>query len=212
MEILSEIAEGIIKGNANLVKERVFQALDADVLPLTILKEGLIAGLDVVGENFRKREIFVPNLLLSARAMNMGMKVLEPLLKEDNAPVAGKVVLGTVEGDLHDIGKNLVAFMLRNGGFEVIDLGFDVSKKQFIEAVEQYQPDILAMCALLTSTVAEFAEVIRSLTRAALRDKVKIIVGGAPVSRSLAEKIGADAYIPDAVAAVEVAKNLLRQS
>ncbi|MDR3588866.1 MAG: corrinoid protein [Negativicutes bacterium] len=212
MEILSEIAEGIIKGNANLVKERVFQALDADVLPLTILKEGLIAGLDVVGENFRKREIFVPNLLLSARAMNMGMKVLEPLLKEDNAPVAGKVVLGTVEGDLHDIGKNLVAFMLRNGGFEVIDLGFDVSKEQFIEAVEQYQPDILAMCALLTSTVAEFAEVIRSLTRAALRDKVKIIVGGAPVSRSLAEKIGADAYIPDAVAAVEVAKNLLRQS
>jgi 5-methyltetrahydrofolate--homocysteine methyltransferase len=210
LKVLAEIADGIFRGNANLVKEKVLQALDAEVLPLTILKEGLIPGLNITGESFKNQEIFVPHLLLSVRAINMGIKTLEPLLKREAMPTIGKVVVGTVEGDLHDIGKSLVCFMLKSNNFEVIDIGYDVSKEKFVQAVVEHKPDILAMSALLTTTMPEFAAVIRALVKAGLRNKVKIMVGGAPVSRSFAEKINADAYVPDAVAAVEIARGFIK--
>lgn len=212
MDILAEIADGIIKGSPGLVKEKVEQAMDCGVPALVILREGLIAGLDIVGDNFRRREMFVPNLLLSARAMTMGVKLLEPLLVRDGVPVIGKVVLGTVEGDLHDLGKNLVGFMLKNSGFAVVDLGIDVSKEKFVQAVTEHNPDIVAMSALLTSTMPEFAEVIRALVKAGLRSRVKVIVGGAPVSKGFAERVGADAYVPDAVAAVEIAREIITRA
>jgi len=212
LDILAEIADGIIKGSPGLVKEKVEQAIDRGVPALVILREGLIAGLDIVGDNFRRREMFVPNLLLSARAMTMGVKLLEPLLARDGVPVIGKVVLGTVEGDLHDLGKNLVGFMLKNSGFAVVDLGIDVSKEKFVQAVTEHNPDIVAMSALLTSTMPEFAEVIRALGKAGLRSRVKVIVGGAPVSKGFAERVGADAYVPDAVAAVEIAREIITRA
>lgn len=212
MNFLSEIADGIIRGNANLVKEKVSQALNANVPPLTILREGLILGFNITGESYKKQEIFVPHLLLAVRALNTGMKMIEPLLKKEDTPIIGKVVVGTVEGDLHDIGKSLVCFMLRNDGFEVIDIGYDVTKEKFVQAVAEYKPDILAMSALLTSTMPKFAEVIRALVKAGLRSKVKVMVGGAPISRNFAEKVTADAYVPDAVAAVEIARGFIKKN
>ncbi|MDR3592104.1 MAG: cobalamin-dependent protein [Negativicutes bacterium] len=212
MEILAQIADGIVKGSSGIVKDKVLQALDCGVAPLVILREGLVAGLAVVGDNFKKREMFVPNLLLSARAMTMAIKLLEPLLAKGEVPVIGKVVLGTVEGDLHDIGKNLVGFMLKNSGFEVIDIGIDVRKEKFVQAVAEHNPDILAMAALLTSTMPEFTEVIRALVKAGLRSNVKIMVGGAPVSRWFADRVGADAYATDAADAVEVARSLVART
>lgn len=210
MQLLSQIADGIIHGNANLVKEKVIQALNAEMPPLTILKEGLISGFNITEERYRNLEIFVPHLLLSVRALNMGLKALDPLLKKEETSFIGRVLIGTVEGDLHDIGKSLVCFLLRSNGFEVIDIGYDVGKEKFVQAVAEYKPDILAMSALLTSTMPEFAEVIRALVKAGLRNKVKIMVGGAPVSRSFAEKVNADAYASDAVAAVEISRGFIK--
>jgi 5-methyltetrahydrofolate--homocysteine methyltransferase len=211
MKALLEIAEGIINGNANMVKEKVLEALNAGVQPQAILDQGLIPGLDIVGDKFKKREIFVPNLLLSARAMNIGVKVLEPFLKVDNVPSLGKVVIGTVEGDVHNIGKNLVACMLKNAGFTIVDIGEDVSKEKFVQAIQEHNPDILAMSALLTNTMQEFGEIIKALVKAGLRSKVKVMIGGAPVTLKYSSEIGADAYAVNATAAPELAKTLLKR-
>jgi 5-methyltetrahydrofolate--homocysteine methyltransferase len=210
MKALLEISEGIINGNANMVKEKVLEALNAGVQPQVILAIGLIPGLDIVGEKFKKREIFVPNLLLSARAMNIGVKVLEPFFKVDNVPILGKVVIGTVEGDVHNIGKNLVACMLKNAGFTIVDIGEDVSKEQFVQAIKEHTPDILAMSALLTNTMQEFGEIIKALTRSGLRNKVKVMIGGAPVTLKYSNEIGADAYAVNATVAPKLAKALLK--
>lgn len=210
MKALLEISEGIINGNANMVKEKVLEALNAGVQPQVILAIGLIPGLDIVGEKFKKREIFVPNLLLSARAMNIGVKVLEPFFKVDNVPILGKVVIGTVEGDVHNIGKNLVACMLKNAGFTIVDIGEDVSKEQFVQAIKEHTPDILAMSALLTNTMQEFGEIIKALIRSGLRNKVKVMIGGAPVTLKYSNEIGADAYAVNATVAPKLAKALLK--
>ncbi len=212
MKIFLEISENIINGNANRVKEKVLAALNAGVQPQTILDKGLIPGLDVVGDKFNRREIFVPNLLLSARAMNIGVKVLEPFLKVENVPILGKVVIGTVEGDVHNIGKNLVACMLKNAGFTIVDMGEDVSKEKFIQAIKEHNPDILALSALLTNTMQEFGAIIKALARAGLRNKVKVMIGGAPVTPKYSNEIGADAYAVTAIVAPELAKDLLKKS
>lgn len=209
MKALVEISDGIINGNANIVQAKVTDALSAGLGPQVILDKGLIPGLDIVGEKFSKREIFVPNLLLSARAMNIGVKVLEPYLKVDDVPTIGKVVIGTVEGDVHNLGKNLVVLTLKNAGFEVVDIGEDVSTEKFVQVIQLHNPDILAMSALLSTTKQELGRVINALQKAGLRHKVKIIVGGAPVTSKYAKEIGADAYAVSAIVAPELAKELL---
>jgi len=174
-----------------------------------VLKGGLLAGMDQVGVDFRDGELFVPEVLVAARAMHAGMDVLRPLLAEGDVPLAGKVVVGTVEGDLHDIGKNLVAMMLEGGGFEIVDLGADISPDKFIEAVKMEQPQLIGLSALLTTTMPAMKRTIDALVEAGLREQVKVMVGGAPVTRAFADEIGADGYAPDAASAVELARSLV---
>jgi 5-methyltetrahydrofolate--homocysteine methyltransferase len=174
-----------------------------------ILNDGLIAGMDEVGKDFRAGDLFIPEVLMSAKAMHAGMAVLRPLLAESGALSPAKIVIGTVTGDLHDIGKNLVGMMLEGAGFEIIDLGTDVSPEKFVEAVRAEGADLVGMSALLTTTMPSMKATIEALTEAGLRDRVKVIVGGAPVTASFAEEIGADAYAPDAASAVDTARSLV---
>jgi len=165
--------------------------------------------MSIIGEKFKKNEVYVPEVLIAARAMHAGMDVLKPKLIESGVKNIGKIVMGTVQGDLHDIGKNLVEMMLEGAGFEVIDLGTDVSADKFIEAVKEHQPNIIGMSALLTTTMVNMVEVIKALDVAGLRDKVKIMIGGAPITQNYADQIGADGYSPDAASAVDKAKTFL---
>jgi len=174
-----------------------------------VLKEGLIAAMDHIGHRFKNGEIYIPELLIAARAMHAGLAVLKPILSKSTGILAGKVIMGTVKGDLHDIGKNLVTMMLEGGGFEVVDLGIDVSADKFIEAVHTHQPQAIGISALLTTTIIEMKNTIQAIEKAGLRKKVKIIVGGAPVTDKFAKEIDADGYAPDAASAVEVVKSLL---
>ncbi|AEM79468.1 corrinoid protein [Thermoanaerobacter wiegelii] len=206
MEILKEISEALQVGNAKKVKELVQKALDDGIRPNDILNNGLIEGMSIVGVKFKNNEIYVPEVLIAARAMQAGMDVLKPLLTASGVEPIGKVVIGTVQGDLHDIGKNLVKMMMQGAGFEVIDLGVDVSAEKFIEAVNEYNPNIVAMSALLTTTMIQMKNVIEALKNAGLRDKVKVMVGGAPVTANFAKEIGADGYAKDAAEAAELAK------
>ncbi len=211
MELLQRIGQELQKGNFEQVAKLTQEALDAGIPPAKILKEGLIAGMDVVGERFRKDELYIPEVLMAARAMHAGMGVLRPKLAETGVQLTGKVVLGTVKGDLHDIGKNLVGMMMEGGGFQVIDLGIDVHSEKFVEAVTSHKADILGLSALLTTTMPRMKEVIQSLITAGIRNKVKVMVGGAPLTEKFAKEIGADGYAPDAASAVEMAKSLLRK-
>jgi 5-methyltetrahydrofolate--homocysteine methyltransferase len=209
MDLLQKISEELQKGNFNGVPKLTQEALDAGMPPTKILKEGLIAGMDVVGERFRKNELFIPEVLVAARAMHGGMDVLRPKLAEADIRFTGKMVLGTVKSDLHDIGKNLVGMMMEGAGFQVIDLGIDIPSEKFVEGVKSHQPDLLGLSALLTTTMPKMKEVIQSLVMAGIREKVKVIVGGAPVTEKFAKEIGADGYAPDAGSAVNVAKSLI---
>ena len=202
---LHEISEKLQDGKAKAVKALVQQAIDEGYSAETILKDGLMDGMNVIGIKFRNNEVFVPEVLVAARAMNMGAALLKPLLAEDGVKAAGKVCLGTVHGDLHDIGKNLVRMMLEGKGIEVIDLGTDVPVEDFIRTAVEENCQIICMSALLTTTMPVMAEVIQAAEAAGIRDKVRIMVGGAPVTQSYCDKIGADAYTPDATAAAETA-------
>jgi len=209
MDVLQKIAEELIKGNYPEMPKLVQQALDAKIPPSRILNEGLVAGMDVVGEKFRRDEFFMPEVLIAARAMQAGMDILRPKLVETGVKLAGKVVLGTVKGDLHDIGKNLVGMMLEGSGFQVVDLGIDIPPEKFVDAVRTNQPDVLGLSALLTTTMPKMKETIESLIEAGMRNKVKIMVGGAPVTEKFAKDIGADGYAPDAATAVEKVRELV---
>jgi len=206
MSLINEISEFLQKGRAKNVKNLVQQALDEGMDPKEILNEGLLSGMMTIGEKFKNNEVFVPEVLVAARAMNAGIAVLEPeLVKVGNEPV-GKVVIGTVKGDLHDIGKNLVSMMIKGAGFEIYDIGVDAEADTFIDKAEEVGADIICMSALLTTTMPSMKEVIERLKERGLRDKYIVMVGGAPVNQSFSEQIGADYYTEDATSAAEVAK------
>jgi len=209
MDELKAIAENLIEGEVDKVKELTQQAIDKGIDIERILNEGLIAGMTVVGEQFKKEEIFLPEVLFAARAMKAGMELLEPLLLSSGTEPKGKVVLGTVHGDVHDIGKNLVAVMLKGAGFEVIDLGVDTPPERFVEAAREHGARLIGMSALLGTTMQNMQTTIKALEEAGLKAQVKTMIGGAIVTQSFADKIGADGYAPDAASAVDKAKELL---
>jgi len=203
MTILQEISETLQRGDDDQVGDLVSHAIAAGVPPQDILNGGLIAGMNVIGEQFRIREIFLPDVLLAARAMYAGLDLLKPLLARDGVPSAGKIVIGSVQGDLHDIGKNLVGIMLKGAGFEVIDLGHDVPPARFVDAAVEHGATMIGLSALLTTTMPVMPEVIALLDARGLRSRVRVIVGGAPVSEAWAREIGADGYAYDAANAVD---------
>ncbi|MBN2285869.1 MAG: corrinoid protein, partial [Tissierellales bacterium] len=188
------IAESIIDGNEATAIDAVQELIDQGVDPLTIISDGLMAGMNVVGERFKNGEMFVPEVLMSARAMNSSIDLVKPLINEGDMPNAGTVIIGTVKGDLHDIGKNLVAMMMESAGFKVINIGVDASVEKFIQAVKDNNAKIVAMSAMLTTTMVYMKKVIEALKEAGLKDQVKVMIGGAPVTAKFAEDIGADLY------------------
>ena len=202
---LHEISVQLQAGKAKMVKNLVQQALDEGIPAQQILEEGLLAGMNVVGEKFKSNEIFVPEVLIAARAMNMGASLLKAQLAEDGVTASGKVCIGTVKGDLHDIGKNLVKMMMEGKGLEVIDLGVDVPAEVFVETAMEQGCQVICCSALLTTTMGVMADVVKAATAAGIRDQVKIMIGGAPVTESFCSQIGADAYAPDATSAAEKA-------
>lgn len=199
--------QSLSEGEMEEVKALVQQALDAGESAERVLKEGLIQAMDRVGARFKNGELYIPEVLLAARAMHSGMAILKPILSKSTGTIAGKVLIGTVKGDLHDIGKNLVAMMIEGGGFDVIDLGIDVPASRFVEAVKEHRPQVVGMSALLTTTMMEMKNTIQALEEAGLKDRVKIIVGGAPVTEGFAKEIGADGYAPDAAVGVDVVRS-----
>ncbi|HDZ28039.1 hypothetical protein LCGC14_1149680 [marine sediment metagenome] len=211
MDILEEIAIGVEKGDSNSVHALTEKALTQNISVGEILNNGLVAGMDVIGEKFKNNEVFIPEVLISAKAMKAGMELIKPLLAKANVESKGKVVIGTVKGDLHDIGKRIVAMLLEGAGFEVTDLGVDVSKEKFLEFVEKERADILGMSALLTTTMTYMKEVIEAVENANLKQDVRVIIGGAPITHSYAEEIKADGYAPDAASAIDLVKDLLKK-
>ncbi len=207
MADLKELADAIIKGDQNTAVEITKAALAEGTAPKTILDDGLIAGMDVVGARFKKNEVYIPEVLISARAMKMAMTVLEPELVKAGVKPVGKFLIGTVQGDLHDIGKNLVAMMLKGAGFEVIDLGVDISPEKFVEQAKATGVQLVGMSALLTTTMPSMEKTIKALSDAGLQ--VKIMIGGAPVTQNYADKVGASGYAADAASAVDLAKSLV---
>ena len=206
---LKELAEAIISGNRDKSRALTEQALAEKVNPGKIINEGLIAGMSVVGAKFKANEFYVPEVLIAARAMHASLDLLRPLIAEHGIEPVGRVAIGTVKGDLHDIGKNLVAMMLEGAGYEVNDLGVDVKPEVFIEAVKDKKAQVIALSALLTTTMPAMADTIKALEQAGVRNKVKVMIGGAPVTQSYADEIKADGYAPDAASAVDKAKELL---
>jgi 5-methyltetrahydrofolate--homocysteine methyltransferase len=209
MATAQQYFEALMEGNQEVVKTYVGDDLNAGVPPLEILNTGLIPGMQRVGEKFRAAEIYIPEVLMAARAMHAGLDLLRPKLTETGARPAGKILIGTVKGDLHDIGKNLVAMMLEGVGFQVIDMGVDVPTGKFEEALKAHKPDILGLSSLLTTTMLEMKNTVQLLREKGALDDVKTIVGGAPVTQEFADEIGADAYGKDAVSGAEKAKELL---
>jgi len=208
-DIWQEIASKLYEGQDQAVAALVQQALDQGMAPSEILQGGLITGMDEVGRDFKAGDLFVPEVLIAARAMHAGMDILRPLLVEGEVPSMGKCVIGTVQGDLHDIGKNLVKMMLEGAGFEIVDLGVDVKSSAFVDAVREHRPDVLGLSALLTTTMVYIGAVIEALEEAGLRHSVKIMIGGAPVTAVFSEQVGADGYAPDAASAVDTARELV---
>jgi len=211
MAILEDISAALQKGKSKDVKELVQQAIDQGIGARAILEQGLLDGMNVIGGKFKRNEVFVPEVLIAARAMNAGTALLKPHLATAGVEATGKVVIGTVKGDLHDIGKNLVRMMMEGKGLEVIDLGVDVSAEKFIAAVHEHHPDIVALSALLTTTMSEMKVVVEALNSAGLRDKVDVMIGGAPVSEGFRASIGADAYTADAASASDGAITLIKR-
>jgi 5-methyltetrahydrofolate--homocysteine methyltransferase len=206
---LQEISKALIVGNSKKVRNLVDQALKEGANSIEILNNALIPGMHVVGEKFKKSEYFIPEVLIAARAMNAGMDLIKPLITQTGAAYAEKVGIATVRGDIHDIGKNLVAIMLEGAGFQIIDLGVNVTPEKFVEVAKNEGVDIVAMSALLTTTMLAMGDVINTLKEAGIREKVKVMIGGAPVTQRYADEIGADGYAPDAASAVEKAKELI---
>lgn len=207
-ERLSQLSTAVIEGDLESMEDLTQKALGEGLSAKQILDEGLMPGMDHVGVEFKAGNMFVPEVLRSARAMQASMKIVRPLLAETGADMAGKVLLGTVKGDLHDIGKNLVAMMCEGAGFEVKDIGKDISAEIFVEEVKQFEPDVVGMSALLTTTMRAMEQTIKALEEAGVRDQVKIIIGGAPVTQAFADQIGADGYASNAASAADLAKKL----
>ena len=209
MNNFSTIANAIYDGDQNTVVAQTKLAIEEGNTALEILEKGLMAGMDHVGKDFKAGDLFIPEVLVASRAMQAGMELLKPLLVSQKIKSPGKVILGTVKGDLHDIGKNLVSIMLQGAGFEVIDLGVDVSKETFLDAIVTHKPDLLGLSSLLTTTMPQMPEIIDAIKQAGLRDQVKIMVGGAPLNEKYAQTIGADGYAQNSSIAVEKAKELM---
>jgi 5-methyltetrahydrofolate--homocysteine methyltransferase len=207
-DVLNSISTQIITGKRDEIVELTRNALDQGLSAEDILYKGLMPGMDHVSKEFKKGDMFVPEVMRSARTMLNAMEILKPLLSETGAKMMGKVLLGTVKGDLHDIGKNLVGMMCEGAGFEIKDLGVDVEPDAFVQAVKEFGPDVVGMSALLTTTMRKMDDTIKAFEEAGVRDRVKVMVGGAPVNQAFADKIGADAYAPDAAAAADKAKQL----
>ena len=203
------LAGAIIECDAAKADELTRKMVDEGAKPQEVINKGLISGMNVVGDRFKKGEMYVPEVMMAAKAMHAGMNIVKPLLTEDEASSAGKVVLGTVAGDLHDIGKNLVGMMMESGGMEVVDVGIDVAPEKFAEAVKEHKPQVVGMSALLTTTMLAMKDTIEVLKEEGLRDSVKIMVGGAPVTQDFADEIGADGWAPDAASAKELAQKLI---
>lgn len=212
MADMKALSEFLQKGKAKDVRELTQQAVDEGMGPEEILDQGLLAGMNIIGVKFKNNEIFVPEVLIAARAMNAGMEILKPLLAAANAQTRGTVVIGTVKGDLHDIGKNLVGMMMKGKGLNVIDLGTDVAPKRFVDEAIANGANIIACSALLTTTMKEMENVVKAVREAGLQDTVKVMIGGAPVTESFKNTIGADRYTPDAATAAEVALSLCQSA
>ena len=210
MSILNDISENLQRGKAKVVKELVQQAIDQGIPAQQILDEGLLSGMNVVGEKFKNNEVFVPEVLVATRAMNMGASLLKPLLAESGLKASGRVCIGTVKGDLHDIGKNLVKMMMEGKGLEVIDLGTDVAPETFVETAQKENCSVICCSALLTTTMGVMGDVVKAAEAAGIRDHVKIMVGGAPVTEAFCQQINADKYTPDAATAADVAVELCK--
>jgi 5-methyltetrahydrofolate--homocysteine methyltransferase len=211
-ELFIIIASKLYDGEYELMPDLIRQGLEAGLAPGDILKNGLVAGMDRIGTDFKSGELFVPEVLIAARAMTAGMNILRPLLGESGTSSAGKYVIGTVKGDIHDIGKNLVRMLLEGAGFETVDLGCDVAPEAFVEAVKEHQPRLIGMSAMLTTTMISMGETMDLLNAEGLRRDVKVMIGGAPVTSGYAQTIGADAYAPDAASAVDIARSLIEGS
>lgn len=205
-ELYGKMSEVLIVGNIEEIKKLTQQALDEGNNADEILEKGLLPGMDIVGQRFKACEMFIPEVLRSAKTMHAAMDILRPLLSDSEAAGAGTVIIGTVEGDLHDIGKNLVAMMLEGAGFKVVDLGTDVKPQDFVEAAKEQKPRIVGMSALLTTTMPKMGETVNALKEAGIRDQIKVMAGGAPVTQDFVDEIGGDAYGSNATAAVEKAK------
>lgn len=208
-DTLQQIKDAVITRQRNEVQGLVEAAIEGGIDPKSIIDDGLIAAMDVVGQQFSDSDIFVPEMLVSALTMQLGLEKVKPLLKSEAAEPKGTIIMGTVKGDIHDIGKNIVLMMLEGAGFEVVDLGVDLTVEKLVERIEAIGPDLLGLSALLTTTMPEMERVIQELKTKGFRDKLKVMVGGAPVSESFAEKIGADGYGADAAAAVQLARRLI---
>ena len=209
-EKLGKIADELLAGNVEEVSKLTQELLDENANPEDILQKGLFAGMDVVSKKFKECEMFIPEVLRSAKAMHAGMEKLRPLLSEGSGPSTGTVVMATVQGDLHDIGKNLAGMMMEGSGFKVVDMGIDQKTEDIINAVKEHKPQILGLSALLTTTMPKMGEVINALKEAGIRDQVKVMIGGAPVSEEFADEIGADAYAPNASIGTEKAVELVK--
>jgi len=208
--VKEELQEAIIKGKRDAVEPLIRQALSEGLNPEEIMNHILIPAMDVVGEQFSRNEIFLPEMMIAARAMNIGLDILRPMLIAKGVSSRGKVIIGTVKGDIHDVGKNIVSMILQGAGYEVMDLGIDVPPEKFIDAINQYQPKFVLMSALITLTMSMMEDTIKALKKAGVRDKVKVGVGGAPLTQSFADRIGADFYGKDARAAVIKCNELIK--
>jgi len=210
-EVLARLRDAIVNLDIDGVKRAAREALDVGITPYEAVMDGMAKGMEVVGQKYEAGEYFLAELIMAGETMKEGLSVLEPYMKAGDMKHIGRVVIGTVEGDLHDIGKNVVITLLTASGFEVVDLGVDVPAEKFVEAVKQYKPDIVAMSALLTTTMVNMAKIIKALEQAGLREKVKVIVGGAPLTEEYAKQIGADAYGRDAVEGVNICKKWMAE-
>jgi 5-methyltetrahydrofolate--homocysteine methyltransferase len=209
MSLLNQLADAVFKGDYAGIKGLTQQAIDAGIDPIEIINNGLVEGMNIVAPKFKSGEMFVPEVMMSAKVMNTGMEIVKPLIADKNVPSKGTVIIGTVAGDLHDIGKNLVTMILQSTGFNVIDLGVDVPATKFIDAIKEHNAQIIGMSALLTTTMPGMQNTISALKEAGLRDAVKVIIGGAPVSQDFADQIGADGFASDAIAAKEICEKFV---
>ena len=208
-ELFAKMAESLIAGKVDEVSNLTQEAVDGGLSPQDILEQGLLAGMDVVGQRFKANEMFIPEVLRCAKCMHGAMEILRPLLVESGVKTAGTLVIGTVKGDLHDIGKNLVGMMFEGAGFKVIDVGIDQDPQAFVDALKEHKAELFGMSALLTTTMPKMGETINAIKEAGIRDQIKIMIGGAPVTAEFAKEIGADAYASNAASAVDTGKELL---